>query len=144
MGLGRERTVQDSVAKQERGFKPISTCFANWRGAAVHLPTLHRLKQSRAFCGVSAALSPRGCCAEQEKEQSTAGTARLPGRRGPGWGCGLWPGASRGASPANNAQEPLWAPISAISQTGWRAAGLQALSEARLQMLVCAGSSRAS
>jgi len=29
MGLERERTVQDSVAKRERGFKPVSVCFAN-------------------------------------------------------------------------------------------------------------------
>lgn len=47
MGLGRERTVQDSMAKQEGGFKPVPVCFASWRGIAVHLPTLHWLKQSR-------------------------------------------------------------------------------------------------
>lgn len=113
---GKDR-AWDSVSKQGRGFKPVSLYFARWWSTVVCPPTLRGLKQSRAFPGAPAALSPRGLPRPAEKEQSPAGTARLP-LAAEGWegaGCGLWPGASRGASPAKSTR----APLSAISGFVW-------------------------
>ena len=92
MGPGWEWTVQGSVAKQERGLKPIdlSLVLCQLMGHCSSSPRPAWAEAVQSLRCISRAVTP-GCCAEQRRSRALLAQHVLPAERaGMGLGAGSW------------------------------------------------------